>query len=326
MDRLAVFGLVEPLKRLPELLRIRREVIEQQLASRPSVFVGVDAPDFNLGVETRLRAAGIPTAHIVSPSVWAWRAGRIKTIARAVDLMLCLLPFEVAVYERAGIPATCVGHPLIEELAALPTRSDARQQLGMDEARTWLAVLPGSRSGEVRHLMPRFAETMTRLYERNKQLSFIIPAANRDRRADIEAALSDRGLPALVVDGQGRMAMHTADSVLLASGTATLEAMLLRRPMVIAYHMAWFSWQVLSRLATTEFVGLPNVLAGRKVVPELLQDDATPEALARAVEDVLAGGGDQQQQIFDELAANIGGGFAERCADALEPLMQRGAR
>ena len=320
MDRLSVFGIVEPMKRLPELLRIRRDLCEQQLRQRPDCFLGIDSPDFNLGVESRLRRGGVKTAHLVSPSVWAWRAGRIKRIAESVDLMLCLLPFEVSVYEEAGIPATCVGHPLVEELAALPDPSLIREQLGVEQQAKVLAVLPGSRGGEIAALMPIYVETIKRLHGVDPALKFVIPAANQDRERQIDAALQDTDLPVKVVQGQGREIMAMADVVLLASGTATLEAMLLRKPMVIAYRMHWLSWQILSRLAITRFVGLPNVLAGRALVPELLQDAATPDALAAAVENALERGDLEQVPYFDELAAMIGGGFPQRSVDALEGL------
>ena len=323
MDRLSVFGFAEPLKRLPELLHIRRQVIAQQCASRPDVFLGIDAPDFNLGVEERLKSEGIPTAHLVSPSVWAWRAGRIRKIRRAVDLMLCLLPFELAVYERAGVPAVCVGHPLIEELAELPDQTALREQLMLPEGRCLLAVLPGSRGGEVEHLMPVFAETMQTLAARHRQLTFVIPAADGARHAAILKHLKTYELPLQVVEGHGREVMKAADAVLLASGTATLEAMLLRRPMVIAYRMAWLSWQILSRVVTSEFVGLPNILAGRPVVPELLQEAATAAALADAVEGLFNGAGESQIDSFEALAAQVGSGFAERCADAIDGLVAR---
>jgi lipid-A-disaccharide synthase len=320
MDRLSVFGIVEPLKRLPELLRIRRHLCEQQLDLRPDCFLGIDSPDFNLGVESRLRQKGVRTAHLVSPSVWAWRAGRIKHIAQSVDLMLCLLPFEVAVYQEAGVAATCVGHPLIEELAALPAQDTLRERLGIGQTDKVLAVLPGSRSGEIAGLMPVYVQTMQRLHARHPELRFLIPAANTERQGQIEAALESVDLPVTVVLGRGRETMAVADAVLLASGTATLEAMLLRKPMVIAYRMHWLSWQILSRLAITRFVGLPNVLAGRAVVPELLQAAATPEALADAVQAALERGHEDQAVHFDELAGMIGGGFAPRVADAIDGL------
>ena len=315
-----MFGIVEPLKRLPELLSIRRHLCEQQLDLRPDCFLGIDSPDFNLGVESRLRQKGVRTAHLVSPSVWAWRAGRIKHIAQSVDLMLCLLPFEVAVYQEAGVAATCVGHPLIEELAALPAQDTLRERLGVGQTDKVLAVLPGSRSGEIAGLMPVYVPTMQRLHARHPELRFLIPAANTERQGQIEAALDSVDLPVTVVLGRGRETMAVADAVLLASGTATLEAMLLRKPMVIAYRMHWLSWQILSRLAITRFVGLPNVLAGRAIVPELLQAAATPEALADAVEAALERGCEDQVVHFGELAGMIGGGFAPRVADAIDGL------
>ena len=324
MDRLAVMGLVEPFKRLPELLRIRADVFQQQSEWRPDCFIGIDSPDFNLTLERRLRQQGQTCAHLVSPSVWAWRPNRIKTIAQSVDLMLCLLPFELDIYQRAGIPAVCVGHPLIEELADLPDKNAARVQLGLPSTTPVLAVLPGSRAGEVATLMNVFVSTLERLTAEQPQLTFVIPAANGDRRNQIEKTLENKRLNVTIVDGQGRLAMQAADAVLLASGTATLEAMLLRRPMVIAYRMAWLSWQILSRMATTRFIGLPNILAGREVVPELLQDAATPEALADALIEAMTRGEDIQVPAFDSIAASIGSGFAGRCADALEHLIQKG--
>lgn len=324
MDRLAVMGLVEPFKRLPELLRIRADVFQQQSEWRPDCFMGIDSPDFNLTLERRLRQQGQTCAHLVSPSVWAWRPNRIKTIAQSVDLMLCLLPFELDIYQRAGIPAVCVGHPLIEELADLPDKNAARVQLGLPSTTPVLAVLPGSRAGEVATLMNVFVSTLERLTAEQPQLTFVIPAANGDRRNQIEKTLENKRLNVTIVDGQGRLAMQAADAVLLASGTATLEAMLLRRPMVIAYRMAWLSWQILSRMATTRFIGLPNILAGREVVPELLQDAATPEALADALIEAMTRGEDIQVPAFDSIAASIGSGFAGRCADALEHLIQKG--
>jgi len=321
MDRLSVFGIVDPLKRLPELLKVRRQAFQQQAQWRPDCFLGIDSPDFNLTLEAQLRARGLTTAHLVSPSVWAWRPGRVRKIAAAVDLMLCLLPFETRFYEGAGVPAVCVGHPLIEELAELPSEAVLRAKFELSGDTKVIAVLPGSRAGEVASLMAIYSETMVRLAAQHRNLHFLIPAANGDRRRQIEAVLAPLELPATIILGQGREAMLASDAVLLASGTATLEAMLLRKPMVIAYRMPWMSWQILSRMAITRFVGLPNVLAGREVVPELLQDAASPEQLVRQVEYVLERGAEQQVPVFDELAAQIGGGFAARAADALDNLV-----
>ena len=322
IDRLAVMGLVEPLKRLPELLGIRRRLIAQQQQVAPDLFVGVDSPDFNLPIERRLRAAGIPTAHLVSPSVWAWRRGRLRGIRDSVDRMLCLLPFEVDIYREAGIDAACVGHPLVDELQQLPAADELRAAMALPSNKTVLAVLPGSREGEVRHLMPVFAEAMQLLQARHTDLHFVIPAANAERYQQIEAVLQSTALPVSLMRGQGREVMLCSDAILIASGTATLEAMLLRKPMVISYRMASLSWTILSRLVKTPYVGLPNVLAGEEVVPELLQHHATASQLADAVSRVLEGDGDRQVRRFDELAGLIGGNFAERSIDALLPLVK----
>ena len=322
IDRLAVMGLVEPLKRLPELLGIRRRLIAQQQQVAPDLFVGVDSPDFNLPVERRLRAAGIPTAHLVSPSVWAWRRGRLWGIRESVDRMLCLLPFEVDIYREAGIDAVCVGHPLVDELQQLPAADALRAGMGLPSNRTVLAVLPGSREGEVRHLMPVFAEAMQLLQARHTDLHFVIPAANAERYQQIESVLQSTALSVSVISGQGREVMRCSDAIMIASGTATLEAMLLRKPMVISYRMASLSWAILSRLVKTPYVGLPNVLAGEEVVPELLQHHATASQLADAVSAILEGDGDRQVRRFDELAGLIGGNFAERSIDALLPLVE----
>ena len=322
IDRLAVMGLVEPLKRLPELLGIRRRLIAQQQRVTPDLFVGVDSPDFNLPIERRLRASGIPTAHLVSPSVWAWRRGRLRGIRESVDRMLCLLPFEVDIYREAGIDAMCVGHPLVDELQQLPAVEELRTSMGLPSNKTLLAVLPGSREGEVRHLMPVFADAMQLLQARHTDLHFVIPAANAARYQQIESVLQSKSLSVSLIRGQGREVMRCSDAIMIASGTATLEAMLLRKPMVISYRMASLSWGILSRLVKTPHVGLPNVLAGEEIVPELLQHHATASRLADAVSGLLEGDGARQVGRFDELAGLIGGNFAERSIDALLPLVK----
>jgi len=321
MERLSVMGLVEPLKRLPELLRIRSSVYRQQCEWRPDCFLGIDSPDFNLPLERQLRKAGLSTAHLVSPSIWAWRAGRIKSIAQSTDLMLCLLPFEVPIYERSGIPAVCVGHPLIDELAELPDKALAREQLGLPATAPVLAVLPGSRSAEVANLLPVFLDAIHLLQKAHANLTVVIPAASPERRAQIEALMGDNRDRVIVTNAGGRLAMQACDTVLLASGTASLEAMLLQRPMVIAYRMAWLSWQIVSRMTITRFAGLPNILAGREVVPELLQDAVHVESLVRATEFALDHGQEVQVAAFEPIAEQIGGDFANRCVDALDRMM-----
>ncbi|MEM1112420.1 MAG: lipid-A-disaccharide synthase [Pseudomonadota bacterium] len=320
MERLAVMGFVEPVKRLPELLSMRAELYRHFSEQPPDLFLGVDSPDFNLRLELKLRAQGIRTAHLVSPSVWAWRRGRLKKISRAVDLMLCLFPFETAIYEEHGVRAAFVGHPLADELRDLPAAGAVRERLGLPGERRILAILPGSRGGEVRMLAPLFLETATRLASADNNLHFVLPAANAERRAELQSMLSAYpGLPLTLIDGQSREAMLAADAVLLASGTATLEAMLLRRPMVVAYRMASLSWALVSRMVTTEFAGLPNILAGRAVVPELIQDDATVSGLVDAINPLLQDPRAREAQlaVFDDLHESLALGYAERCARAI---------
>ena len=284
MDRLAVMGLVEPLKRLPELLRMRRRLREHFCRHRPALFVGIDAPDFNLGLELSLRRAGIRTAHYVSPSVWAWRQGRIHKIARAVDHILVLLPFEAEFYQRRGVPVTWVGHPLADELPLVPDTAGARQRLGLPAAAPVLALLPGSRRSEIELLGPLFLDTLERCRQRVPELRCVLPAANAARRAQLDALLAARPqLEIQLLDGQSHLAMTAADAVLLASGTSALEAMLLKKPMVVAYRTGRITHAIVSRMLRVAHVSLPNLLAGRELVPELLQDRARVESLTAAV-------------------------------------------
>lgn len=285
MERLSVMGLVEVLGRLRELLRIRRELVDYLKAEQPDVFIGIDAPDFTLGVERRLREAGIPTVHYVSPSVWAWREKRVLGIRQSTDLMLTLFPFEEAVYQRHGVRVRCVGHTLADRIALQPDRAAARQTLGVAEDARLLALLPGSRNGELRKLGRLFLDTAHWCLQRQPDLQFVLPCANPERRAQMEAILAESGLqlPLTLLDGQAQEALAACDAVLIASGTATLEAMLFKRPMVVAYRMAGLTFRILKRLVKVGHVALPNLLAGREVAPEFLQDAATPEALGEAL-------------------------------------------
>lgn len=323
MERLAVMGFVEPLSRLPELLRIRREVLAHFSANPPDIFLGIDSPDFNLRLEQQLRARGVATAHLVSPSVWAWRAGRIGKIKRAVDLMLCLFPFETAIYRQHGVPVQFVGHPLADEIPLQPDRAAARRALGLAPASRVLALLPGSRAGEVRLLAPLFLRTAALLREADPGLVLVLPAANPARAEELERLLADHAdLGVTLVHGRSREVMTASDAVLLSSGTATLEAALLRRPMVVAYRMGALSWLLLRQLVKIPYAALPNILAGRALVPELLQGGATPEAMAEALQPLLSGGPavSAQLQGFDSIQRDLSGGFAERAADALAAL------
>ena len=287
MERLAVMGLVEVLRHLPELLGIRRRLYQHLRADPPAVFIGIDAPDFNLTLERRLRACGIPTVHYVSPSVWAWRPWRVRNIARSVDLMLTLLPFEAAFYQNHGVPVRYVGHPLAD---AIPLHSDAlaaRQALGLALATGTriIALLPGSRMGEVSRLGALFLDTATWLHSQRPDLHFLLPAAT-PRLYELLAGMRDECAPTLpltLIQGQSRAAMTAADGVLLASGTATLEAMLIKRPMVVAYRVAPVTARIARRLVTISHFALPTLLAGRELVPEFIKEAATVEALGLAV-------------------------------------------
>jgi lipid-A-disaccharide synthase len=321
MDRLAVFGFTEPLKRLPELLSMRRGIRQHMLLERPDIFLGVDSPDFNLTLEQQLRAKGLKTAHLVSPSVWAWRPGRINKIKKAVDLMLCLLPFEKDFYAQHGVEAVCVGHPLIEEFSALPDQATAKHYLGLPQNAPVLACLPGSRSGEIEHIGPTFTQVVMRLLASDSEMRVILPASSEERMDQINRLMPIDDERFLVIEGQSRLAMTASDAVLCASGTTTLEAMLIGKPMTIAYKMSWFSWQILSRMVTSPFVGLPNVIAGRAVAPEFLQGNATVENLYQSVLESFSRQGDEQKTTFSELRQTIGDDYAVRSADALEALM-----
>ncbi len=321
MERLSVMGFVEPLKRLPELLRTRGAVFEHFRSHPPDLFLGIDSPDFNLALERKLRAWGIPTAHLVSPTVWAWRQGRIHKIARSVDLMLCLFPFEQAIYHQHGIDARFVGHPLADEVPLQPDQSAARQSLGIAPDARVLGLLPGSRGGEVSMLAPLFLETAKTLGSRLPGLRVVIPAANADRLTQLRDLIAGAGLADVeLVDGRSREVMLAADAVLMASGTAALEALLLKRPMVVAYRMAPMSWALVRRLVKTPFAALPNILAGERVVPEFIQEDATVDNLVGAVTALLDGGAEDQVQRFGEIHQSLRLGFAERSADALLAL------
>jgi lipid-A-disaccharide synthase len=281
-ERLSVFGYVDALKRLPELLSIRRRLAERLLAERPSVFVGVDAPDFNFGLEARLRARGVRTAHFVCPSIWAWRGERVQTLARAADHVLCLFPFEPALLAPHGIAATYVGHPLADAIPFEPPRAEARRTLGVADDATLVALLPGSRRAEIEHLAGRMAAAAARMRAQRPSLQFALPVAP-GRRAAVEALVAREagGVPIRLLDGRSHEVLAACDAALVASGTATLEAALFKRPMVIAYHLAWLNWQRMRRMAYQPWFGLPNVLSKDFIVPELIQDAATPEAMAR---------------------------------------------
>ena len=287
-DKLAVRGYVEVLRHYREIVAIRAQLKTQLLASRPDLFIGVDAPDFNLDLEASLRAAGIKTVHFVSPSVWAWRAERVEKIRRSVDHVLCIFPFEPALLAQHGIAATYVGHPLANVIPMQPDQAAARAALGLSAEHPVVAVLPGSRQSEVQYLAARFFKAVALIAKARPGTQFVVPAIPA-LRAAIERAAAAAGVLGLIkiVEGQSHAVLAACDVTLIASGTATLEAALFKRPMVIAYNMNWISWQIMRRKQLQPWVGLPNILCGEFVVPELLQEAASPPALAAAVIDWL---------------------------------------
>ncbi|HJV27775.1 MAG TPA: lipid-A-disaccharide synthase [Aromatoleum sp.] len=327
-ERLAVHGYVDALKRYRELSGIRRSLLRQIRRERPDAFIGVDAPDFNLWLERQVRAAGIPAIHFVSPSIWAWRGGRIRKIARSVSRMLCLFPFEPVLYERAGVPVDYVGHPLADVFPLHPDRDAAREMLGLPLESRVVALLPGSRQSEVRNLAPTYLQAARILHERHPEVSFVVPLATRETRELFVEALKGfpgQELPVRMLFGHAVEAMTAADVVLVASGTASLEAALLKRPMVICYRMGKWQYRLMKRMAYLPWVGLPNVLCNETVVPELLQDAATPEALADALEKWLVDpeGCRRLEERFSAMHLTLRQNTAEKAAAAILPYLSR---
>jgi len=323
MDRLSVMGFVEPFKRLPELLSIRRDIINRCKLSKPAAFIGIDSPDFNLGIEKALHKSGIKTVHYVSPSVWAWRQGRIKGIKRSVDLMLTLLPFEESFYQQHLVPVAFVGHPLAGQISRTPDSSAARQQLGLDINRPLLTLMPGSRSGEIALMGTLFLMVATDLLKSNPQLQFLIPAANGDRHRQLTAILAGYPkLPVTLIKQQSLLAMEAADAVLLASGTTALEAMLLKKPMVVSYKLGKWTYKLVKPFIKTPFASIPNLLATEMLVPELIQDDATVETLSSAVSKALdPKARDSVEQRFEELYEQINLPSGDTAAAAINKLI-----
>ena len=369
---LSVMGLAEVLRHLPRLLRLRASLAKRLTALKPDVFIGIDAPDFNLGLEKKLKQAGIRTVHYVSPSIWAWRENRARKIGESADRVLCLFPMEPAIYAKYGLDARFVGHPLADRFALGPDRDAARREIGLDPEAPVLAVLPGSRLSEIRRLGGIFLEAAQRVASRMPGLQVVVPAANAQCRGELEKLLPasgpgigpparataastpsgnasgpsveastkargidpgsspsrERGIPGFVLlDGQAHRAMVAADVVLLASGTAALEAMLAKRPMVVGYRIAPFTHAVVKGLGMlkTDVYSLPNVLAGRTLVLELMQRDCTPERLAEAILELFRDGSRRDELVHEfermHLALHTGGGAAASAARAIEQLL-----
>ncbi|MEX3557429.1 MAG: lipid-A-disaccharide synthase [Burkholderia sp.] len=323
MDQLTVRGYVEAFTEIPGILRIRGDLKRQLLAEPPDVFVGLDAPDFNFGVEHSLREAGIPTVHFVCPSIWAWRGGRIKKIVKSVDHMLCLFPFEPALLEKSGMESTYVGHPLADDIPLeAPDTRGARIALGLPESGSVIAVLPGSRRSEIRLIGPTFFAAMALMHKREPGVRFVMPAATPELRELLQPLVHAH--PQLTLtEGRSQVAMTAADAILVKSGTVTLEAALLKKPMVISYKVPWLTGQVMRRQGYLPYVGLPNILAGRFVVPELLQHFATPEALADATLTQLRDEANRRTltEIFTEMHLSLRQNTAARAAEAIERVV-----
>ncbi|SDX41212.1 lipid-A-disaccharide synthase [Pseudomonas sp. NFACC08-1] len=319
MERLSVMGLVEVLGRLRELLARRKKLIQTLIDEKPDVFIGIDAPDFTLNIELKLRQAGIKTVHYVSPSVWAWRQKRVLKIREGCDLMLTLLPFEAKFYEEKGVPVRFVGHTLADTIPLEADRVAARQALGLAEG-PLVALMPGSRGGEVSRLGGLFFDAAERLRTLRPGVGFVLPCASPERRAQLEALLVGRDLPITLLDGRSHEALAACDAVLIASGTATLEALLYKRPMVVAYRLAPLTFWILKRMVKSPYVSLPNLLAQRLLVPELLQDEATADALANTLAPLIDGG-QEQTRGFDEIHRTLRRDASNQAADAVLTLI-----
>lgn len=322
-ERLAVMGLVEVLGRLPELLGRRKRLLKTLLEVRPDVFIGIDAPDFNLDLALKLRRAGIRMVHYVSPSVWAWRQKRVLKIREACDLMLTLFPFEAKFYHDHQVAVRFVGHPLADTIPLVADRAEARALLNLPQDGLVVALMPGSRGGEVARLGELFLAAADRLRSMRPGIRFVVPCASSERRAQLEQMLTGRDIPLTLLDGRSHEALAACNAVLIASGTATLEALLYKRPMVVAYSVAPLTFRILKRLVKSPYVALPNLLAQRLLVPELLQDAATPAAMAQLLSPLLDNG-DRQTDGFDAIHRTLRCDASSQAADAVLELV--GAR
>ena len=325
-ERLAVMGIFEVIKHLPDLLRLRSEIRQRLLDNPPDIFVGIDAPEFNLGLARKLHRSGIRTVQYVSPQVWAWRQGRVRGIANSVDLVLCLLPFEQPFYEKAGVRAEFVGHPLADQIPLVPDRAGARRELGLDSQEV-VAILPGSRMGEVSRLARDFVGAAQWMHERRPQMQFVAPMANPRVRAEFERVVAARAksAPVKIIDGHAQIALAAADGVLVASGTATLETTLSKRPMVVAYRLGAMTSALLRSfgLFKAPFFAQPNLLAGRAIVPELFQEAVTPQALGAALLAQLDDppGRIALERVFTEIHQQLRRDASSLAADAIVSVM-----
>jgi lipid-A-disaccharide synthase len=324
-QKLAVRGYVEVLRHYREISGIREALAERLLRERPAAFIGVDAPDFNLGLEKRLKAAGIKTVHFVCPSIWAWRGGRAKKMAASCDHVLCLFPFEPELLRAHGVAASFVGHPLADAIPLQPPRAESRAALGLAEADEVVAVLPGSRRSEIQYIAPAFLQAAALMHQQRPGLRFVLPiSAGLHELVTPLVQAHAPGVPLQLLNGQSHAALAACDVTLIASGTATLEAALFKRPMVIGYRMHALSWQLMKRLRYQPWVGLPNILSRDFVVPELIQEDCQPAALAAAtlrwLDDHAAAAALARR--FDDLHLSLRRDTARCAADALAQVLQ----
>lgn len=324
MDRLSVMGLVEVLGRIRELLKIRKNLIKHFIKNPPDIFIGIDAPDFNLELEKKLKASGITTVHYVSPQVWAWRQGRVKSIAQSVDLILALFPFEKVFYQKHNVPVEFIGHPLADSIDLITPTSAARAELGLNDEHLVITILPGSREGEVGRLTDTFLQAAC-ICKAKTNCEVLIAAANNKVAAIIQEKLDN--YPALaqaqLVIGKAQIAMAAADALLLASGTVTLEAALIKRPMVVAYKLSPITYSIASKLVKIPFVSLPNLLANRQLVPEFIQNNATPENLGASLIDCLLNTDlrEEQNQAFHNIHMQLRCNANEQAAQAILKLL-----
>jgi lipid-A-disaccharide synthase len=331
MEKLSVRGLFEVLAHYREIKGIQNALRDRLLTERPAAFVGVDAPDFNFGLERRLKEAGIPTVHFIGPSIWAWRGGRIKKIARSASHMLVIFPFEEEIYRRANIPATYVGHPLAEVIPLEPDTPAARRALGLPSDARVIAIMPGSRMSELKHNTAAFVGAGRVLLQSDPGIRLIAPMAGEKQRIYFRQLIQEAGLgdvPLHVIDGQSHAAMAAADAVLVASGTATLEVALFKKPMVIAYKMMRASWEIMRHMGYQPWIGLPNIRAREFLVPELLQNAATPEALADALWQQLndAAHRDRLRERFTEMHHSLLRNTAQESAQAVLRVIEESRR
>jgi lipid-A-disaccharide synthase len=331
MEKLSVRGLFEVLAHYREIKGIQTALRDKLLQDRPAVFIGVDAPDFNFGLEAPLKQAGIPTMHFISPSIWAWRGGRIKKIAKAVSHMLVVFPFEEEIYRKAGIPVTYVGYPLAEVIPMEPDVAAAREGLGLSRDARVVAILPGSRMSELKYNTVAFISAAKLLAQRDRTLRFVVPMAGERQRAYFDQLVREAGLadvPLKVIPGRSHEVIAAADAVLVASGTATLEVALFKKPMVIAYKMMRASWEILRHMGYQPWIGLPNILAREFLVPELLQNAATPEALADTLWKQLQDENHRSilKQRFIEMHHSLLRDSARESANAVLEIIGKGAK